>query len=131
VGAVSVAWHFFLKDKCALAPSADVAVAGVAAAVDPPAARPAAQAVSGRAAGWGADGLVIEAANGIGADFEARGFPARAMTFAGREGVSDLVQDRVANLRFVVEQYQRPRKGNEPGPIPARPEAPPGVVETE
>jgi hypothetical protein len=53
------------------------------------------------------------------------------VTFAGRERVGDLVQDRVANLVDRVQERQRPRQRDRPAADPTGSEATAGVIELE
>jgi hypothetical protein len=77
------------------------------------------------------DFIVRVTANGLRSYTAAHRFPLRAVVVAGREGVRDLVQDRVAHLIDSVQQRKRARERNHPSRRLARSEAPPRVVEAE
>jgi hypothetical protein len=106
-------------------------MAGEPAAVDPPVATPAAQAVSRRPSGGGADGGAVKTSHGVGPDFDTFGFPARAVPVLRCQRVGNLVQDRVANLIFRIQQHQRARQRDQSFPIPTTPEPPSCVVKAK
>lgn len=118
-------------DNCLAAFDADELSGGESSAVVPPAAVGAADPVSGRAARGGDDFSIRVAPHRLGADSATHRFPFLPVPIPRNQRVRDFVQNRIANLRFAVEQRERPRERDKLLLLPARAKAPASMIELE
>ena len=107
----------------------NVSVGDETPAVDPPGAGAAPIAVGRRTSRRRCDLSIAVTPLRSSAQPQASRPPFGAMTVAGRQGVSDLVQDGVGDLRFGVQKRERARQGNDLRAILATAETPAGVIE--